>query len=320
MVSTPVYSFDSPAYLNGFGYINTPVISSASCTPNPLSTTHLEVAPTLDLSNPNMPGCDFSETISCNVNSNPGHSECKNELGTFESVSETSRNILINPQKTSTNSISSQPIEKIEKAKQEENLWQGNLNYEEYQHGGSNLFITRSGEKFELLEKLHDFNFEVRDIHSTSDKGIWNVIFETHPTARKAFTMQNRLRLRMVPPKNSNRVWLRNPSPKFLVEYETKCQLVVKSGKAEYHDVVGELLKGCLITADQLKEHHIRVVSCKGSFMLPGGKTVEMKGVRNELNKNASMGWISYRSKHTKESLVIRRSWIDIGDYIYNEE
>jgi len=272
----------------------------------------------LDLIKYNKQGCTIPKRISCNINLNPVKTGCKDASGKAGSVSVTSSKTLTNSQ---TNSLSHKQVEKIEKAKQKENVWQGNLNYEEYHHdGGSNLFITWSGRKAELREKIREFNFKVRDIRPTSDESIWNVIFETHPIARKAFTMQNRMRLRIVPPKNSNRIWLRNPSPKFLVKYETTCQLVVKSGKAECHGVVGELLKGCLITADQLKGHRIRVVSCEGSFMFPGGKIVEMKGVQHDSNEKASLGWISYRSKHTKESLVIRRSWNEIGDYIYNDE
>ena len=114
-------------------------------------------------------------------------------------------------------------------------------------------------------------------------------------------------------------MWMRNPSPKFQVKYETKCRLVVRNGKAECHDIVGKLLKGCSILADQLKGNSIRVVYCEGSFMFPGGKIVEMKGVPNESNEKTSLGWISYRCKYTKQSLVIRRSWNILNDYICNE-
>jgi len=193
------------------------------------------------------------------------------------------------------------------------------LAFEEWKNGGSNLFITWSGRKAELANKLHLFHLKVRDIFSTSDESILNVVFESHPIARKAFTMQNQIRMRIVPPKDSHRIWWRNPSPQFLVKYETKCQLVVKKGKKECHDTVGELLPGCLITADQLKGHRIRVLCCEGSFMFPGGSIVQMKGVLNKSHEKASLGWISYRCKHTKETLVIRRSWNNLGDYLYQE-
>jgi len=130
--------------------------------------------------------------------------------------------------------------------------------------------------------------------------------------------MQRQIRVRIVPPKNSHRIWFRNPSPTFLVKFETKCRLTIRKGKAECHDVVGELLKGCLITADQLKGNRIRVICCEGSFVFPGGKTVEMKGVQSNSCKTTSLGWISYRSKYTNESLVIRRSWNKLEDYVYD--
>merc|ERR1711920_141072 len=174
------------------------------------------------------------------------------------------------------------------------------------------------GHKADLVNKLHSFKLKVRDIFSTSDESILNVVFETHPIARKAFTMQKQIRVRIVPPKNSHRIWFRNPSPTFLVKFETKCRLTVRKGKAECHGVVGELLKGCLITADQLKGNRIRVICCEGSFVFPGGKTVEMMGVQSNSSKKTSLGWISCRSKYTNESLVIRRSWNKLEDYVYN--
>jgi len=222
----------------------------------------------------------------------------------------------------STNTFSSvesgEAINKIA-VQDDESVWKGNLAFEEWKNGGSNLFITWSGRKAELINKLHSFKLKVRDIFRTSDESILNVVFETHPIARKAFTMQNQIRVRAVPPKNSPRIWWRNPSPRFLVKFETKCQLVVKKGKAECHDIVGELLPGCLITADQLKGHRIRVLCCEGSFMFPGGNIVKMKGVLNKAYDQASLGWISYRCKHSKETLVERRSWNNLGDYIYQE-
>merc|ERR1711920_509866 len=99
----------------------------------------------------------------------------------------------------------------------------------------------------ELVDKLQSYRLEVREVLSTSDQNVCNGIFESQPIARKAFTMQQQIRLRMVPPKNSHRSWFRNPAPSFFVKYETKCRLSVSRGKAECHNVVGELLTGCLI-------------------------------------------------------------------------
>jgi len=158
------------------------------------------------------------------------------------------------------------------------------------------------------------------------DDGIFNVVFENHLNARKAFLMQREIRLRMVPPKDSRRHWLRNPSPKYLVKFETRCRLVVKKGKAEFHDIVGDLLmlncqqeKGSIIWADQLKGHHIRVVSCEGNFLFPGGRVVQMTGVPTNSDQQKPLGWIPYRCKYTREPFVTRISDRNLSDYIYME-
>jgi len=321
-VSTPVFScYSSPGYAPAYGFINTPLLSSASCTPVQCPMVRTDLPPVLDL---NYSASPFPQQISCNINMNPAPLSHRSGTVTPASVYSVASNSHVNQSQTSNNSLfHEQLVEKIEQTclQDDEDIWYGNLDYEEYKEdGGSNLFITWSGPKDELVDKLRKFKLEVRDVLSTSDQSICNVIFDSHPIARKAFTMQHQIRLRIVPPKNSQRIWLRNPSPTFLVKFETKCRLVVRKGKAECHDVVGELLPGCLISADQLKGHRIRVVCCKGSFMFPGGKIVEMKGVPNASNeKRASLGWISYRCKQTNESFLIRRSWNNVGDYIFVE-
>jgi len=320
-VSTPVVScIGSPGYVS-YGYINTPVLSSASCTPIPSSMIYPEVPPALNLKVSNAQDPGYPWMISCNIN-----------MGTVSSVpgtpvtgDATSVNSGRNTPATSINSSSlreaNENVMTTVATKEEVNIWTGGLNYEEYQlNGGSNVFITWSGAKEALAEKLQSFKLQVREVLMTSDKNILNVVFESHPIARKAFTMQRQIRVRIVPPKNSHRIWFRNPSPTFVVKFETKCRLTVRKGKAECHGVVGELLKGCLITADQLKGDRIRVICCQGSFVFPGGKTVEMKEVQTNSSKKTSLGWISYRSKYTNELLVIRRSWNKLEDYVYNKK
>jgi len=319
-VSTPVVSFGSPGYVNTYGYIKTPLLWSAPCTPIPSSLTCLEVPPALDLDKSRTTSCGYPQKISCQIN-----------LGSVSSVPE-ARPVTVGAmpaeperkkQAASGNSSYQQALQKVEETgatREGVNLWTGSLNYEEYQlNGGSNLFITWSGAKEALAAKLQSFKLKVREVLSTRDNNICNVIFESHPIARKAFTMQQRIRLRILPPKNSCRMWFRNPSPTFLVKFETKYRLTLRKGKAECHDVVGELQKGCLITADQLKGNRIRVISCVGSFVLPTGNTFEMKGgVQTHSGERVSLGWISYRSKYTNETLVIRRSCNNLRDYIYN--
>jgi len=205
-------------------------------------------------------------------------------------------------------------------------LWSGNCDYSEWiEKGGSNLFISWSGTGSELRAKLCHHNLDVRTVRKTSDVEVFNVIFESYMNARKAFLMQREIKLRMIPPKNSRRNWLRNPSRKFWVKFETKYRLVVKKGKAECHDVVGDLLmtdynegKGCIIWADQLKGHRIRIVGCEGNFKFPSGRIVKMKGVP-AYSDAKPLGWISYRSRRAGELFVIRRSGNNIGDYIYRE-
>jgi len=202
----------------------------------------------------------------------------------------------------------------------------GNCSYSEcIDKGGSNLFISWSGTSSELQTKLCHHGLDVRTVKMTSDVGVFNVIFETHIDARKAFIMQREIKIRMIPPKNSRRNWFRNPSPKFWVKFETRYRLVVKKGKAECHGIVGDLLmsdyqnrKGCIVWADQLKGHRIRIVSCEGNFKFPGGRIVEMKGVRTYSDVKP-LGWISYRSRHAKELFVTRRSGNNLEDYIYME-
>lgn len=171
----------------------------------------------------------------------------------------------------------------------------------------------------ELVKKLQSFKLQVRHIFQTRDKNVHNVIFESHPIARKAFTMQQQIRLRAVPPKNSPRLWLRNPSPTFPVKFETKVRVVVRKGKADCHDIVGELPKGCLITADQLKGNSLRVLCCDGSFMFPKGEIMKLGEDPSKSGKKVGLGWISYRGKHSRKWLVARRSWNTLSDYIYNE-
>jgi len=72
----------------------------------------------------------------------------------------------------------------------------------------------------------------------------------------------------------------------FLVKYETQRTLVMKKGKAESHDVVGELVmsnwnghNGCLVWADQLKGHRIRIVGYQGSLKYADGEIVNKEGL-----------------------------------------
>jgi len=306
MANTPVFScLSSPGYANTYSCVQTPLISPAPCTPHQCYLRCPDVPPRLDLVDDSQ-GCNYPQKISCNISLG-----CRSVSETPTAPFETPQESPKNQPKSSTNAVSL-------RKRREKNLWQGNLTYAEYNYnGGSNLFITWSGTKADLVEKFHQFSLDVRDIFSTSDEKICNVIFESHPIARKAFTMQNQIRLRIVPPISSNRIWLRNPSPKFLVKFETKRSLTVRRGRAECHDIVGEILQGCMISVDQLKGHRIRVLWSEGNFRFPGGKTVNMTGVPDNCNEKTPLGWVSYRCKYTNELNVIRRTWNLLSDYIY---
>jgi len=285
-----------PGYVNSYGYVNFSAVQSNSC--SAMSGIMHSIGPTFHLG--------------------------RNVI--YTNIPDQMSYINTAPVSTVSSSESTYKPSKLYGA-DVENLWLGNGSYEEYNHNGSsNLFISWHGSESELLIKLQDYKLEVRNVSRCCDDGIFNVVFENHLNARKAFLMQREIRLRMVPPKDSRRHWLRNPSPKFLVKFETRCRLVVKKGKAEFHDIVGDLLmlncqqeKGTIIWADQLKGHHIRVVSCEGNFMFPGGRVVQMKGVPTNSDQKKPLGWIRYRCRYTREPFVTRRSDNKLSDYIYIE-
>jgi len=308
VVTSPLGSCPSiPGYGYTYHYVNSSVVPSTPCTPMPYLEQSSVVPPVLHLSN-TLLSTNISDQISCNINPTQQAS-----VGASTEMTDTRASDKMEPRK---------PCER-----EVESLWVGNCSYKECdQNGGSNLFITWNGTDSALLSKLQHYKLDVRTASKCSNDGIFNVVFENHLNARKAFLMQRDVRLKMVPPKGSHRNWLRNPSPKHIVEYETRCRLVVKKGKAECHEIVGDLLmsncqkqKGCIILADQLKGHRIRIVSVEGNFMFRCGRKVQMNGVAADSDRQNSFGWISYRCKSTRESFVTRKSGISLSDYIYWE-
>jgi len=304
-VTNPLGSCPSIAgYANTYRYVNS---SAGPFTPMPYQTQSSAVPPMLHISN-NVLSSNIPDQISSNINP--------------------TKQVSASASTEMTDTRASDKMEVIKPCESDvESLWVGNCSYKECDHNdGSNLFITWNGTESELLSKLQRYKLKVRTASKCSNTGIVNVVFEDHLSARKAFLMQRDVKLRMIPPKGSHRNWLRNPSPKYLVEFETRCRLVVKKGKAECHEIVGDLLmsncqkqRGCIIRADQLKGHRIRIVSCEGNFMFPGGRIVQMNGVAADPDRQNSLGWISYRCKYTKESFVTRRSGIRLSDYIYRQ-
>jgi len=207
-------------------------------------------------------------------------------------------------------------------------IYNKSFSYIEEQHEKhSNLYVTWPGQATQLRHKLELKNLEVHSIQSTAIKDLWNIVFDSHSSARKAFTTQREIKIRMVPPRGSKKNWLRNPSPNFLVQYETKCRLDVRWGKSVVHDLVGTLLMtksspqeyiGCHIWADQLKGHRIRIVGCVGKFMFPCKRIINMIDVPPKHVGNDPIGWVSYKNRTTREELVTRISGNLFEEYIYN--
>jgi len=191
----------------------------------------------------------------------------------------------------------------------------------------SNLYVNWTGSADQLRYELQLKSLEVNSIQVTTIKDLWNVVFDSHSSARKAFTTQREIKIRMVPPRRSKKNWYRNPSPKFLVQYETKCRLDVREGKALGHDLVGVFLMsksscqeriGCHIWADQLKGHRIRIVGCVGKFMFPCGRVINMEEIPAKPVGNDPIGWVSYRNRQTREEYVTRISGTLLQEYIFN--
>jgi len=192
---------------------------------------------------------------------------------------------------------------------------------------GSFLFVTFTqrvdNPEQELKRILREREFTVLDVRRTKDTDVFFVLFDKHSTAKRAFTSQRDIQLRMVPPKKSKKNWFKNPAPNFHVQFETKRRLTVKKGKSTTKTNVGELLmkdakhnQGCKIWADQLKGQRLRIVGYVGRLMLPDGSIVENTEPPSKTNKSV-VGWISTRCNLTRTDFVERKSGITLREYYY---
>jgi len=182
----------------------------------------------------------------------------------------------------------------------EDAIYIENFGYlEEKNERHSNLYVGWNGTANQLRDKLESKSLEVNSILITTVKNLWNVVFDSHSSARKAFNTQRQIEIRMVPPRGSKKHWFRNPGPDFLVQYETKCRLAVREGKSVCGDLVGKLLmsgsdskerRGCTIWADQLKGHRIRIVGFVGKFMFPSKRVINIEEIPAKLNANDPIG------------------------------
>jgi len=331
--SAPLENFVSSPHQKSYYNIIKPVLSFA------FSVGALEVPPVVQSNIEEMQANYSKKKISVSISTDPMLSNGVTSVKTLHEGNTQCcalRN-LKSPSQNFSCEASVKNVEKVESAmepKEDDDLWPGICSYvESEQNSGATLFVTWFSSRALLVGKLRYFKLEVKHIHGTSDNKVFNVVFESHSCARKAFTMQRTIQVRMVPPKRSNFKWLRNPSPKFLVKFETKRPMTITNGKAETHDIVGVLQlpkskwqKRSFVWADQLKGNRIRIVGYEGSLKYKDGTVVEMTGISNKFEGHTdkegrwqSIGWVSYRSKYTNEMFVKRRSGNLLSDYIYRD-
>jgi len=194
---------------------------------------------------------------------------------------------------------------------------------------GSYLFVTfnhRVSNPEKVLERilLKEHNLSIEEVRRCGDSNVFSVLFDKHASAKRAFTFQRKIGLRMEPPKFSKRNWFRNPAPNFHVKFETRRRLTVKKGKSTSAKNVGELLmtdaknrKGCEIWTDQLKGNRLRIVGFVGRLLLTNGQIIENDQPPSATEKKI-VGWISIRSKVTKAEFVDRKSGNSIEEYLYS--
>jgi len=256
-------------------------------------------------------------------------------LGMYESGG-SSEHQEINSDTFSVSSVFSEPIAwKSTFSQSTDKAQVGNQAFVDYNQlddsrDGSFLFVTFSepvgNPEQELARILRAREFSVHDVRRTKDSDIFFVLFDKHSTAKRAFTSQRDIKLRMVPPKNTKKNWFKNPAPNFHVQFETKRRLTVKKGKSTTKTNVGELLmknakhnQGCRIWADQLKGQRLRIVGYVGRLMLPDGRIVENTEPPTKSNKSV-VGWISTRCNLTRTDFVERKSGITLREYYFEKE
>jgi len=301
-----------------------------SCLPSEPAS--MDLPPTLELYNQNPKCFSYPSVASCNIHLAPASSvpdsyalSKLNNTNSDANFKTTPRRRISRPFLTPLRKSNDQVGDGTRAKKGfNKNIWDNSCEFLEWKNEGSNLYITWAGLKVHLLAELCRWNLFVIYCLTTRNANIFNVVFLDHLNARRAFLSQRDIRVRMVPPKNSTRNWFKSPSPRFLVKYETKFRLTIRSGKASSHEIVGEFLmsnfkkkKGCCIWVDQLKGHRIRVVGCEGNLKLPSGVVIYLKSPPRKDGMNITIGWVSYRNKYTREDLVIRRSGNILREYIY---
>jgi len=184
---------------------------------------------------------------------------------------------------------------------------------------GSFLFVTTNNVK-EMKAIFNEHGLEFQDIGKTRTRGVLVVLFKSHRIAKRAFTTQKKVGIRMEPPRLTRKYWFKNPGPKFHVVFVTTRRLTVKCGKSFSSVSVGDFLMmnsrqeiGCRILADQMKSNRLRVVDFIGKFMHTDGRVVE----RKSFSEPKIVGWISTQCHNSKEKFVVRISMNEIEDYLH---
>jgi len=186
---------------------------------------------------------------------------------------------------------------------------------------GSFLYV-RTNDVDKLKVVFCERGLVIQDIWKTSTPGVLGVLFKTHELAKRAFTSQKEMGIRMEPPNFTKRYWLKNPSPKFHVIFETTRRLTVKRGKSYSNARVGDFLmsnsrnrRGCFVLADQMKGHRLRVIGYVGKLLMADGIILE----RNCMAEQGIVGWISTRCCKTKEKYITRITKNSLVDYVYDD-
>jgi len=200
------------------------------------------------------------------------------------------------------------------------------LNELKYDESMDGLFLyVTTDDAVMFVMSLRERGLEVRDIGKTKRPGVLAVVFKTHEVAKRAFTTQKDIGIRMVPPNNTKSNWFKNPTPNFHVKFETKRRLTVKTGKSISKEKRGDFLmvnarmdKGCIIWADQLKGHRLRVVGFVGKFKSIDGRIIEQSTVPS-MEDRMTIGWISTQCNKTKKKYVLRKSGNRIEDYTHTK-
>jgi len=215
--STPLLYSTTPYYLTPQGNTTSPYFSPTQGSNGLPSTMMTNVAPSFCL-NQNTSGCVMPQIISCNIRPVSTQVEMQTTASTPLPVpmtidfGENSNLESAEVPRMTSPSVITDIVQRTEECinafKESGDWWSSEINYTEYlEDGGSNLYVTCCDSASDLKDRLEHHDFEVRCVIETNDDQIYNVVFETHSSARKAFITQRSISLRMIPPRHSKKNW-----------------------------------------------------------------------------------------------------------------